>query len=74
MYSIIVLNKFHLNREQENDIEFKDTNLPITKHWSQASWNLFLDNRKTTSWVTYFPIAVKDMDNVVDYYNHISMR
>ena len=70
----MVLNKFHLNREQENYIQFKATNLPITKHWSQASWNLFLDNRKTTSWVTCFPIAVKYMDNEVNYYNHILVR
>ena len=69
-----MLNKFHLNKEQENYIEFKYTNPPITEHWSQASWNPFFDSSKTTSWVTCFPIAVKDMDKVVDYYNHISVR
>ena len=70
----MVLNKFHLNREQENYIEFKDTNLPITKHWIQASWNLFLDISKTTSWVTCLPTTVKDIDKVVNYYNHILVR
>ena len=69
-----MLNKFHLNREQENYIEFKATNLPITKHLSQASWNIFIDSRKTNSQITSFPIEFKDMDKVVDYCNHISMR